>query len=447
MNSRHDHAPDDNALGAQAYIVHPDIAHLKDGHVADRDLGAVLEEVEGLVRAIGLDVAVTRVVKPKVIQPGAFLGKGVRAEIAEEIAQIEPEIVVFNDQLSPVQQRNLEREWNAKVIDRTGLILEIFGERAQTKEGRLQVELAALEYQRSRLVRSWTHLERQRGGAGFMGGPGERQIELDRRIIAQRVVKIKKELSAVVRTRELGRLSRERVPFPIVSLVGYTNAGKSTLFNTLTGAGVFAEDLPFATLDPTMRRMKLPNGQDVILADTVGFISDLPTHLVAAFRATLEQVVYADVIVHVMDVSQPNYQAQKHDVIKILKDLGVDYESDARILEVWNKMDALSQEDADDMLAQAKRQSKIKALPVSALHGDGVGEMLAQIAHVTSYGWRHAQFLIPQSDGRAIAWLYEHGQVVGRSDTAEGAQMDVVIDAAHCGKLKEYYGYEPLDAS
>ncbi len=435
MSSKRTKPPSDTHSAAQAYIIHPDVAHLRGGTKTTRDINYVLEEAEGLVRAIGLEVAAVRVVKLKAIQSGAFLGKGQRADIAAEIEALEPEIVVFNDQLSPVQQRNLENEWGAKVIDRTGLILEIFGERAETKEGRLQVELAALDYQRSRLVRSWTHLERQRGGAGFMGGPGERQIELDRRMIAQRMVKIKKELADVLRTRELGRLSRERTPFPIISLVGYTNAGKSTLFNTLTGAEVFAEDLPFATLDPTMRKMKLPNGQEVILADTVGFIADLPHHLVAAFRATLEQVTYADVIVHVMDVSQENHEDQRRDVIKILSELGVQYQGDDRVIEVCNKIDLV--EDRDYFLGE---------LLISAVTGEGLEDMLGSIAKVTAQSRKSAHYSIPQSDGRAMAWLYENAQVLERNDDTDMAEIDVMIDTAHCGKFKEYYGYTPLDA-
>ena len=330
----------------------PDTAYIVQAvdkrNTPSRTLDDIIEEIEGLARAISLDVVKTRITPYSSISAKIFFGKGTCEDIGREIEELEPSIVIVNATLSPIQQRNLEEEWNAKVIDRTALILEIFGERAQTKEGRLQVELAAQEYQKSRLVRSWTHLERQRGGSGFMGGPGERQIEIDRRLISKRITRLKSELQAVLKTRDLGRQSRDRVPFPIVSLVGYTNAGKSTLFNNITNAGVFAEDLPFATLDPTMRKITLPQNQEAILADTVGFIADLPTHLVAAFRATLEQITTAHVILHVIDVSRHDYMAQKQDVIKILQDLKVDYEQDDRIIEVYNKTDLLDAETQKD---------------------------------------------------------------------------------------------------
>ncbi|MCL4677079.1 MAG: GTPase HflX [Alphaproteobacteria bacterium] len=406
----------------------------------------ILEEGYGLARAISLRVVGSRITKFQRINPALFIGKGTAEEIALELEELEPSVVIVNHALSPVQQRNLENALKAKVIDRTGLILEIFGERAQTKEGRLQVELAALEYQRSRLVRSWTHLERQRGGAGFMGGPGERQIELDRRQISEKIMRLKIELLDVRRTRDLGRKSRERVPYPVVSLVGYTNAGKSTLFNTLTGAGVFAEDMPFATLDPTMRRLKLPNKQEVILSDTVGFIADLPTHLVAAFRATLEQVVYADVILHVIDVSRSDYRQQRDDVISILGDLDVEYETDKRIIEIYNKTDLLDPES----LADLKRHCNFgggKAVMLSALKRHGTDSLLKMIAEQTARERAMFTYNLKPEDGKALAWLYAHGEVSDKKMSGKSLKVEVYMGAVDRDKFAARFSYQPLGAT
>ncbi len=422
------------------YIIHPDI--LSRGRACARDISFILEEVQGLARAINLKVISTKTLKVQKIQAGAFLGKGQRKEISLEIDDLDPDLLIFNGTLSPLQQRNLEQEWGVKVIDRTGLILEIFGERAQTKEGRLQVDLAAMQYQKSRLVRSWTHLERQRGGAGFMGGPGETQIELDRRIIGERITKLKKELEHVRRTRDLGRKSRERVPFPIIALVGYTNAGKSTLFNCLTGASVYAEDLLFATLDPTLRRLELPGGVRSILSDTVGFISDLPTHLVESFRATLEQINYADVIAHVMDVSSPDYEAQRSNVIQILSDLGIDYENDERIIELWNKIDTVSKTDLDDINRELKRSPK--AIATSALTGQGKEIFLERCHDLISETRISAHFSLPVSEGKALAWLYSHCEVLERHDGAEDIRVYVMMEPKDLGKFKDLFSYAPL---
>ncbi len=408
---------------------------------AQRNIEDVIEEAEGLARAIDLDVIQTRVVNYSKINAGSFFGKGTRADIGKEISDLDPILVIINCALTPIQQRNLEKEWNAKIIDRTGLILEIFGARAQTKEGRLQVDLAALAYQKSRLVRSWTHLERQRGGAGFMGGPGERQIELDRCMIADKIIRLKKDLENVRKTRDLGRKSRERVPFPIVSLVGYTNAGKSTLFNNITNAGVFAEDLPFATLDPTMRRVTLPQNQDAILADTVGFIADLPTHLVAAFRATLEQITHADVIVHVIDVSRKDYMAQKNDVIQILKDLGIEYEADDRIIEVYNKVDLLD----DDTYGEFSRQYKVSNIPtalISAFKGRGINDLLDQVVQITAKNRHDITFRINVTDGKALSWLYSNGDVLDRVDGDEYVDISLRLNNADQDKFEKEFGYE-----
>jgi GTP-binding protein HflX len=381
---------------------------------------ARLEEACGLARAIDLTIAQGLIVTVAQPRPATLIGTGKIEEIKQLLDSHDVGLVIVDHPLTPVQQRNLEKEWNAKVIDRTGLILEIFGRRASTKEGTLQVDLAHLNYQKGRLVRSWTHLERQRGGAGFMGGPGETQIEADRRMLQDRIVKLEKELEQVVRTRQLHRAKRRKVPHPIVALVGYTNAGKSTLFNRITGAGVLAEDMLFATLDPTLRRMKLPHGRTVILSDTVGFISDLPTHLVAAFRATLEEVLEADLVLHVRDMSDPDNAAQSADVLRILDDLGIgEKERDERIIEIWNKMDRLEPE-AHEAIAE-KAQGRANVMAVSAITGEGVDALMDEISNRLSGVLTEVTIIVPPQKLSLVSWVYENALVDGREDREDGS--------------------------
>ncbi len=386
-----------------------------------RDPKARLAEAVGLALAIDLDIVGEIGVSLNELRPATYLGKGKVEEIGEIVKERDVGLVSMDCALSPVQQRNLEKAWDAKVIDRTGLILEIFGRRARTKEGALQVELAHLEYQKSRLVRSWTHLERQRGGFGFLGGPGETQIETDRRLIEERMRRIEQELDKVRRTRGLHRKTRRDVPYPVIALVGYTNAGKSTLFNHLTKASVFAENLLFATLDPTLREIRLPHGGRALLSDTVGFISDLPTMLISAFRATLEEVTQADVVLHVRDVSHEDWEAQGRDVEKIIEELGLAGENRKPTIEVWNKIDALSPERLEGLRLSARRDDDAEppAL-VSALTREGIEALLQRVETLLAAGRVTLALTLDRADGEGLAWAYSHAEVLEREPLPEG---------------------------
>jgi GTP-binding protein HflX len=402
-----------------------------------RDAEARLAEAVGLTVAIGLQVISERIVMLARPAPGTLIGSGKVEEIAAEARALEPEVVIVNAQLSPVQQRNLEKAWNTKLLDRTALILEIFGERAQTREGRLQVEFAHLTYQRSRLVRSWTHLERQRGGFGFLGGPGETQIETDRRLIGERLARIRREIEEVKRTRGLHRSARKKVPYPIVALVGYTNAGKSTLFNKLTNSDVFAKNLLFATLDPTMRALKLPGGRNVILSDTVGFISDLPHELVAAFRATLEEVLEADVIVHVRDAAHDETDAQKADVLEVLTELGIETDGERAMIEVLNKIDLLEPGARAGLLAS---NSKVGPIAMSALTGEGIPDFLGRVEAALSQSETVFRLKLAPSDGEGMAWAYAHGRVNARKDRADGPVLTISVDPQSVDRFRHRFG-------
>ena len=407
-----------------------------DQRSVSRAAEARLAEAVGLAASIGLTIVHSAAFPLRTRRPSTLLGEGQVEAAKLAIEENQVGVVVVDAALTPVQQRNLERAWGCKVIDRTGLILEIFGERARTREGSLQVELAHLEYQRTRLVRSWTHLERQRGGFGFLGGPGESQIEIDRRLIGERIVKLKKELEQVRRTRGLHRAARTRVPFPVVALVGYTNAGKSTLFNALTGAGVYAQDQLFATLDPTMRAIRLPSGRTVILSDTVGFISDLPTQLIEAFRATLEEVAAADIILHVRDVAHPDTSSQRSDVLGVLNEMAsgenptLDEHWQGRMIEVLNKADLLGG------IADVPG-TDASAIAVSALTGEGLDVLRMALDARLAASMVTVDYAVPPADGARIAWLYQHGEVLTREDADDSIRLTVRLTPADRARFEQ----------
>ncbi|MGZ2411351.1 GTPase [Sphingomonas sp. F9_3S_D5_B_2] len=407
------------ARGERAVLVVPELAR----EAARRSAEARLEEAAGLAEAIGIEVVAGKAFRVRTVRPATLLGKGQVEEIAGIAKEHGAGLLIVDAALAPIQQKNLEEEAGAKVIDRTGLILEIFGERAATAEGRLQVELAHLDYQAGRLVRSWTHLERQRGGFGFLGGPGETQIEADRRMIRDRMARIRRELDQVKRTRALHRDRRQRAPWPVIALVGYTNAGKSTLFNKLTGEAVFAENLLFATLDPTMRDIHLPGFDKVILSDTVGFVSNLPTQLIAAFRATLEEVRSADLLVHVRNMAHPDREAQRDDVEDVLKSLDLAEEGAPPRIEAWNKIDLLGGEERDRLIEEARRREDV--VPMSAVSGKGLDTLRELMAGKLHSGEQVRQIRIAAGDGSRIAWLHSRGDVIKQHVDADAIELSV----------------------
>ncbi|MEO7276655.1 MAG: GTPase HflX [Sphingomicrobium sp.] len=418
------------ARGERAVIVVPELK--REG--ARRSAEARIEEATGLAQAIGITVVASRSYRVRTVRAATLIGKGQTAEIAELARAEDARLLIVDSPLSPIQQKNLEQETGAKVIDRTGLILEIFGERAATAEGRLQVELAHLDYQAGRLVRSWTHLERQRGGFGFLGGPGETQIEADRRMIRDRMARIRRELDQVKRTRSLHRDRRQRAPWPVIALVGYTNAGKSTLFNRLTGEAVFAENLLFATLDPTMRDIRLPGFDKAILSDTVGFVSDLPTELIAAFRATLEEVASADLLVHVRNMAHPDREAQRDDVADVLASLGLAEDDAPPRVEAWNKLDLLSADESARLGEEANRRDDV--VPISAITGESVDRLRELIAQALHSGQQIHEIHLPASDGSRIAWLHARGEVLEQRFDEEEVQLSVRLSSDNWSRFQ-----------
>lgn len=424
---------------SRALVIHP-ASREKMGRAEAR-----LEEATGLAEALDLDVADSFILATRKIDSGRYFGRGKLSEIGEMITDLEVNVAVVDTALSPIQQRNLENAWNVKVIDRTGLILEIFGQRARTKEGVLQVELARLAYERSRLVRTWTHLERQRGGGGFLAGPGETQIETDRRLLNEKMSKLRRQLDEVRRTRALHRAQRQDVPFPTVALVGYTNAGKSTLFNALTGAGVFAQDMPFATLDPTVRAVDLPGGTRILLSDTVGFITDLPTELIAAFRATLEEVREADLLVHVIDCADPDRDGRIKDVESVLDAIEAGPAHEQAMLEAWNKADCLDEAGAEDLaitvqMANLKAGAPVK-LALSAISGEGMAILVDAIERALSSENERLEILVPPQESRALAWLHAHGDVLASKidDTTGATTMQVRLHPVEAGRFRSQF--------